>query len=176
MWKTLKAVSCVVVALVALLLVLPVDARQSVYYGSGSSYTNLFQGTNLLEMRNGVNFQSMLLYNTFTDASNYERVRVGFDGTGTVQLQTESAGTGNTSKAINIQTGSASVLIGTVGTTRLTVRSDGILTVGAVAFASLGTPANGSYVYCNDCTIAAVCAGAGTGAFAKRLNATWVCN
>jgi hypothetical protein len=46
----------------------------------------------------------------------------------------------------------------------------------AKAFASLGTPANGAFYYCSDCTIASPCAGSGTGAFAKRLNATWVCN
>jgi hypothetical protein len=43
-------------------------------------------------------------------------------------------------------------------------------------FASLGTPANGTFVYCSDCTIANPCAGAGTGALAKRLNVVWVCN
>lgn len=48
--------------------------------------------------------------------------------------------------------------------------------VSAVAFASLGTPANGTFAYCSDCTIANPCAGAGTGAFAKRLNGVWVCN
>lgn len=46
----------------------------------------------------------------------------------------------------------------------------------AVAFAALGTPANGTFCYCSDCTIANPCASGGTGAFAKRLNATWVCN
>ncbi len=46
----------------------------------------------------------------------------------------------------------------------------------AVLFASLGTPANGTFCYCSDCTIANPCASAGTGAFAKRLNGVWVCN
>ena len=44
------------------------------------------------------------------------------------------------------------------------------------AFADLGAPANGHIVYCSDCTIASPCAGAGTGAIAKRLGAAWVCN
>ena len=45
------------------------------------------------------------------------------------------------------------------------------------AFANLGTLAiNGTITYCPDCTIANPCAGAGTGAFAKRLNGVWVCN
>jgi hypothetical protein len=43
-------------------------------------------------------------------------------------------------------------------------------------FASLGTPSNGALRYCSDCTIANPCASGGTGAFAKRLNSTWVCN
>lgn len=51
----------------------------------------------------------------------------------------------------------------------------GISMVGVV-FASLGTPTDGTIVYCPDCVIANPCAGSGTGAFAKRLASTWVCN
>jgi hypothetical protein len=43
-------------------------------------------------------------------------------------------------------------------------------------FANLGTPVNGTMLFCSDCTIANPCAGAGTGALAKRLNGVWVCN
>ncbi|HLW52742.1 MAG TPA: hypothetical protein VKW06_07855 [Candidatus Angelobacter sp.] len=43
-------------------------------------------------------------------------------------------------------------------------------------FANLGTPANGSMVFCSNCTIANPCASGGTGAIAKRLNGAWVCN
>ena len=43
-------------------------------------------------------------------------------------------------------------------------------------FASLGTPPNGTFTYCNNCTVANPCASGGTGAFAKRLNGVWVCN
>lgn len=46
----------------------------------------------------------------------------------------------------------------------------------AVLFAALGAPANGTFVYCSDCTIANPCAGGGNGALAKRLNGIWVCN
>jgi hypothetical protein len=38
------------------------------------------------------------------------------------------------------------------------------------------TPPAGTISFCSDCTIANPCAGAGTGAFAKRLNGVWVCN
>jgi hypothetical protein len=43
-------------------------------------------------------------------------------------------------------------------------------------FSALGNPANGTLVYCSDCTVASPCAAGGTGALAKRLNAVWVCN
>jgi hypothetical protein len=47
---------------------------------------------------------------------------------------------------------------------------------GGVAFASLGTPQSGAWVYCTDCTNASnPCVGGGTGAFAKRLNGAWDC-
>jgi hypothetical protein len=42
--------------------------------------------------------------------------------------------------------------------------------------ANLGAAANGTMIYCSDCTIASPCAGGGTGAIAKRLNGAWVCN
>lgn len=44
------------------------------------------------------------------------------------------------------------------------------------AFADLGAATNGSMIYCSNCTVANPCAGAGTGAIAKRLNGVWVCN
>jgi hypothetical protein len=43
-------------------------------------------------------------------------------------------------------------------------------------FSTLGTPRNGTLLYCPDCTAANPCASGGTGAFAKRLNGVWVCN
>lgn len=47
---------------------------------------------------------------------------------------------------------------------------------GPINFAALGTPVNGASVYCTDCTKATPCAGAGTGAFAYRINGAWDCN
>lgn len=44
-----------------------------------------------------------------------------------------------------------------------------------IPFVMLGSAANGSYVYCPDCQVAAVCAGGGQGAFAKRLQNMWMC-
>lgn len=56
------------------------------------------------------------------------------------------------------------------------VDSTGLPRIGATTQAALGTPTNGTMVYCSDCTIANPCAGSGTGALAKRLNGVWVCN
>ena len=52
----------------------------------------------------------------------------------------------------------------------------GTIGLASSAFAALGAPVNGSLLYCSDCTITALCAGAGTGALAKRVNTTWICN
>jgi hypothetical protein len=62
------------------------------------------------------------------------------------------------------------------------------MTYTAHTFATLGNAApNGTYFYCSDCTVttaatctanlltSCVCAGSGTGAFAKRLNGSWYC-
>ncbi len=46
----------------------------------------------------------------------------------------------------------------------------------ATIFSALGSFTNGTVAYCSDCTVASPCAGSGTGAIAKRLNSTWVCN
>lgn len=46
----------------------------------------------------------------------------------------------------------------------------------ARTFANLGTPADGTFVYCSNCTVANPCASGGTGALARRLNAAWVCS
>jgi hypothetical protein len=45
-----------------------------------------------------------------------------------------------------------------------------------VAFAALGTPANGTERWCTDCIFANPCAGSGPGAFAKRINSAWRCD
>lgn len=46
----------------------------------------------------------------------------------------------------------------------------------AVLFANLGTPSNGTFLYCSDCTKATPCASGGNGALAKRLNGAWDCD
>jgi hypothetical protein len=63
-----------------------------------------------------------------------------------------------------------------IGISVIPTRGKTIDYVNNIAFASLGTPANGSIIYCPDGTIANPVAGAGTGCMAKRLNGVWVGN
>jgi hypothetical protein len=80
---------------------------------------------------------------------------------------------------IGLRRASAGVLRVTDGTKNAAgygqVEAKGV-TLNATAFASLGTPSNGTILYCSDCTVANPCASGGTGALAKRLNGVWVCN
>lgn len=56
----------------------------------------------------------------------------------------------------------------------------GLTTWGTVAFAALGTPANGSVYNCSDCTVTSgindTCIASGSGATAQRINGAWRCN
>lgn len=63
-----------------------------------------------------------------------------------------------------------------LGVTSCPVRGKIVDNRTGISFANLGTPANGSVVFCPDGTIANPVAGAGTGCIAKRLNGVWVGN
>jgi len=52
----------------------------------------------------------------------------------------------------------------------------GVIISNARTYSQLGSNSNGTLIYCSDCTIANPCGSGGTGAIAKRLNSTWVCN
>ena len=64
--------------------------------GGGSSYSNLFQdSTNVIAERNGTSAQSFQVYNTYTDASNYERAVFDWTTTAnTLTIGAKAAGTG----------------------------------------------------------------------------------
>jgi hypothetical protein len=73
-------------------------STSTVAWGSGTSVTSadLFvarDAANTLAQRNGVNAQAFRVYNTFTDASNYERVALKAETT-YFRIITEKAGTG----------------------------------------------------------------------------------
>ena len=73
---------------------------------------------NTLAQRNGTNAQTYRLYNTYTDASNYERGFLQWD-TNVLKIGTENAGTG-TARDLKIQTG---------GTDRVTLGGGNGLTI-----------------------------------------------
>jgi hypothetical protein len=89
-------------------------------------------------------------------------------------------------KDLSLNTTSDNQVLGNVPATIDTVTSGAFFSRGVVSgsafvsngatFRNLGTPPNGTFVYCSDCVIAPTCSGAGRGAFAKRLNGTWMCN
>jgi hypothetical protein len=63
-------------------------------YNGGTVDTRLYRdAANTLAQRNGTNAQTYRLYNTYTDASNYERVAFKWD-TNTFKIEPEAAGTG----------------------------------------------------------------------------------
>jgi hypothetical protein len=68
---------------------------------------------NTLAQRNGTNAQTFRIYNTFTDASNYERGKIEW-ASNVLRIGTEKAGTG-TARALELQTD---------GTTRITLTAN----------------------------------------------------
>ena len=97
-------------------------AWSSTTSANGSADLSLFRdAANTLAQRNSTNAQTFRLYNTFTDASNYERGKMEW-ASNVLRIGTEKAGTG-TARALELQTD---------GTTAITVGIDQ-----AVTFASL---------------------------------------
>jgi hypothetical protein len=90
----------------------------------------------------------------------------------TTIVQTFSAGCGN---AFNFVTTAGKANIGSSGLSAQNVSTNQLTIIGTT-FANLGTPADGTFYFCPDCTVANPCAGSGTGALAKRLGGVWVCN
>ena len=92
-------------------------STNAIRFNDGLGASDLFllrDAANTLAQRNGVNAQTFRLYNTFTDASNYERAKFEW-ASNVLRIGTEKAGTG-TARNLEFQTD---------GTTRLTVASDG---------------------------------------------------
>jgi hypothetical protein len=100
-----------------------------------------------------------------------------------VQYYTSAADTSISRSAASI----VAIGNGTQGSTAGTIAVSTIAVTG-ITFATLGAAAaNGTMVYCSDCTVttaatctanllaSCVCAGSGTGAIARRLNGTWLC-
>ena len=76
----------------------------------------LFGGTNLLEQRNGTSSQTLAVYGTYTDANNYERIRIYYDPSGSAfTIAADKLGTG-TARGIQFVAG---------GNVRFKILSDG---------------------------------------------------
>ena len=85
---------------------------------AGSTDTFIFRdAADTVAQRNGSNGQAYRLYNTFTDASNYERGFMRWSSN-VLQIGTEALGTGS-ARALELQTG---------GTTRFTIATNGAIT------------------------------------------------
>jgi hypothetical protein len=76
---------------------------------------------NTLAQRNATNAQTFRLYNTFTDASNYERGFMKWNGN-VLEIGTEAAGTG-ASRLVRINSGTNSINFFSQGGNRLTLNS-----------------------------------------------------
>jgi hypothetical protein len=85
-------------------------SKFSVAKGAGAVF-----GANLIEQRNGTNAQTFNLYNTYTDASNYERGFMKWNSN-VLEIGTEAAGTGS-SRSVHLETGSGRYLRLSSGTT-----------------------------------------------------------
>lgn len=84
---------------------------------------------NTLAQRNGTNAQTFRVYNTYTDASNYERADVAWSSN-SLFIQTSQSGTGTARNLVIGTVGAANFNIRTNASTRWTVDSNGHFVAG----------------------------------------------
>jgi hypothetical protein len=95
---------------------------------NSTANTYLHFGTaNLLEQQNGVNPQAFRLYNTYTDATTFERLNIKWD-TNVLKLGTEKGSAGGTARNLQFETDA---------TTRMTVTSAGNVGIGTTSPSTL---------------------------------------
>ena len=110
---------------------------------NGTADVRLFRdAANTLAQRNGANAQTFRVYNTYTDATTFERANIFWDSN-VLKIGTEKGSVGGTARALELQTD---------GTTRLTIATNGLvdlpttsmgaglqqLTVGRIIYAGEG--------------------------------------
>lgn len=109
-----------------------------------------------------------------------EKFRITTNG---ALIQDQTAVTGDTEMICQGgagETGNCFEVKNNAGTTNFGIDEDGFANQTGVAFANLGSPSDGTWIYCSDCeqTNGATdntCTSSGTGAFAFRVNSTWRC-
>jgi len=116
------------------------------------SFGNVFQtfdlalfrdAANTLAQRNGVNAQTFRLYNTFTDASNYERGKLEW-ASNVLRIGTEKLGTG-TARALELQTDGTTRVTVAATTGNITATGD-VLTIGGANNNGLSSASFGLYL------------------------------
>ena len=153
-----------------------------VWGANGVGYVGSFMNTGLTP----VNRNALLIKTNVTDATSYG-LRVEANNAATfVVTAAGGVGISTTTPQAKLDV-NGDVLVRSSATFQGNVTVS-TLTISGVTFATLGAAApNGSYLYCSDCATltpatctasvltSCVCAGSGTGAFARRLNGAWLC-
>lgn len=135
--------------------------------GTKTKLTSTVDGTVLLTNNAATDFGLIQLGGTTASFPAIKRSTTNVQ----IRLADDSGYTGLVAKSLGIGSGSPA--------------DNGILFTPTL-FSGLGTPTNGTIMYCSDCTettpatcpvtqASCICAGSGTGAFARRINSAWYC-
>lgn len=109
-------------------------------FGAAIDLSVFRDAANVMAQRNGANAQALRVYNTFTDASNYERLKVAWESN-VLNLLVQAGGTGASRSMVigTDNTSSGSLSLQTLGVNRWTVGgSTGHLVAGADATYDIG--------------------------------------
>jgi hypothetical protein len=88
-------------------------------------------------------------------------------------FQNTAAYTGTVIDAnVNFGVGGYFLQLANNGVPKVNIDLNGLITIGSLTFVSLGTPPNGTIVYCSDCN-ATCSAGSSTGKFCGRVAGAW---
>jgi len=106
-------------------------------------------------------------------------LRAGTGGHGTDGAANEDGHAGKVQVELSTGIVNGKFTVSGVQSEMFIVDYSGTATIFSTVFASLGTPSNGSEVYCSDCKVASsidnTCAATGTGAWASQINGAWKC-
>ena len=144
------------------------------YITNNAGTTPLIKGdfsTNTVTITGSSDSSTSIVLGPWGGAASYTAIGLaGAVATGTYNFASSA---GDTNLFINVPTGKAvKVRVNNADVAQIDITGIGLP---SVLQAALGTPANGTVVYCSDCTTASACTGGGTGALASRQNAAWKC-